>query len=267
MKIAFAGKGGVGKTTLAAWMADYLARRGEDVYLVDADTAGSLGAACGLGPEALPPPLAARERLVRERIGEGAFLALTPEVGDLPEALGVDVPVGLGPRYAATVGRKRLLVMGGVVSGGSGCACAAGTLLRAVLRHVLGAMPGHVLVDFEAGVEHLGRGTAGDLDALVVVSEESRRSLDVAARVSAMGREIGLARQALALTRGVSSVAATALAARPGLPEDVTRVPLVAELTARQAEDGSVLSLNAVAVADAACAALLARLERERSAA
>ena len=259
MKIAFAGKGGVGKTTLTALVGDYLARQGRDVVLIDADTALSLGSACGLPEDALPAALSQRETLVRERIGDGVYLNLTPRVDDLPGEVSVDAPVGDGPRRDGRLGKKRLLVMGGVSGGGSGCACAAGHLLQAVIAHVLTAKDVYTLVDCEAGVEHLGRGTVRDMDALVVVSQASRRSLDVAARASAMARQLGLTRQALAVT-GCDAAGLDALLDLPGLPSVSVAVPTLVGLTRRQASDGSVLSLPEAAVADAACAALLAAL-------
>ncbi|KHK04499.1 nucleotide-binding protein [Desulfovibrio sp. TomC] len=259
MKIAFAGKGGVGKTTLTALLGDYLARLGRDVVLIDADTALSLGAACGLPEEALPAALCHRETLVRQRIGDGVYLNLTPRVDDLPGEVSVAVPVGDGPRPGGRLGEKRLLVMGGVSGGGGGCACAAGHLLQAVIAHVLTADDVYTLVDCEAGVEHLGRGTVRDVDGLVVVSQASRRSLAVAARVSALARELGLTRQILAVT-GCDGAALDALPALPGLPSVQVAVPPLAGLLQRQALDGSVLSLPEVATADAACAALLAGL-------
>ncbi len=126
MKLAFAGKGGVGKTTLAALAADYLARQGQDVWMVDADTALSLGQASGLSREELPVPLVQREDLVRERIGSG-LLNLTPDVDDLPARLAVDVPLGGPTAKGKAPGAKRLLVMGSVSTAGGGCACRSPT--------------------------------------------------------------------------------------------------------------------------------------------
>ena len=260
-KIAFAGKGGVGKTALAALFGDWLARSGQDVTLVDADTALSLGAACGLELDALPACLAEREDLVRERIGDGVYLNLTPRADDLPEAIRVAVPVGHGPLYGPRAGDKRLLVMGGISGGGAGCACAAGHLLQAMLAHVLTARDAWTLIDCEAGVEHLGRGTVADVDALCVVSEASARSLAVAGRVSAMAGQLGLTRQVLVVT-GADPAELFALPLPPGLPEVRVAFPFLPGLAARQATSGSVLSLPEVGQADAACAALAEALGR-----
>ena len=254
MKIAFAGKGGVGKTTLCAWLGDYLARQGHDVILVDADTALSLGQACGLEAVALPAPLSAREDLIRERIGSG-FLSLNPDVSDLPGELAVDLPV-TAPGNGRP-GRKRLLTMGSITGAGDGCACAANALLKSVLAHLVLRERSFVLVDLEAGVEHLGRGTVEAVDGLVVVSEPSRRSLDTAARVGTLAAELGLSRQVLAVNRGVGQPRLPDL---QGLPSRVVHIPALASLTARQLEQTSVLGLEDAAAVDDVCARLLLAL-------
>lgn len=250
MKIAFAGKGGVGKTTLCAWLGDYLARQGHDVILVDADTAQSLGQACGLEAKELPAPLSAREDLIRERIGSG-YLRLNPDVSDLPDELCLELPV------RGNNGRKRLLTMGSVTGAGDGCACAANALLKSVLAHLITADENYVLVDLEAGVEHLGRGTVAGVDALVVVSEPSRRSLETAARVATLAGELGLARQVLAVNRGVGEPRLPRLNA---LPPRVVHVPAMASLVARQLEQSSVLGLAERPAIDALCARLMAAM-------
>lgn len=256
MKIAFAGKGGAGKTTLAAWLGDHLARRGENVWLVDADTALSLGQASGLAPALSPVPLAEREDIIRKHIGEG-YMSLNPDVSGLPESLSVPLPLG-GPAVAGkTPGEKRLLVMGTVAGAASGCACAANALLKAVLAHLILDRREWVLVDMEAGVEHLGRGTVADVDALVVVSEPSLRSLNTAAEVSRLARGLGLARQVLALNRGEN---ADALPVGLDLPGEVLRVPVLPGLRARQMESGSVIGLPEDELVAGLCGELLRRI-------
>lgn len=260
MKIALAGKGGAGKTTVTAWLGDHLARLGKNVWLVDADTALSLGQASGLGTADLPVALAAREDLVRQRIGQG-MLHLTPEVADLPEALSVPLPLG-GPAHSGCIaGEKRLLVMGTVPGAGGGCACAANTLLKAVLAELVLARDEWVLVDLEAGVEHLGRGTVQSVDALVVVSEPSLRALNTGAEVARMGRDLGIPRQVLALNR---STGGAPLPDLPGLPETVLRVPRLAGLEDRQLTSGSVLGLPEDELVGRFCAELLRALEADR---
>lgn len=279
MKLAFAGKGGAGKTTLAAWTADYLARNGQDVWMIDADTALSLGRASGLGAGALPCPLVERRELIMERIGTG-IIRLTPEVDDLPEALCVDVPLGGLPAPGVVPGRKRLLVMGTVAGAGGGCACEANALLKALLAHLVHDRDGWVLVDLEAGVEHLGRGTVAGVDALVVVSEPSLRSLETAAQIARMAQTLGLHRQVLALnrlatggcpveTRGapLPSCATAApvivpavpeLASLEGLPELRVGIPLHHGLVARMFEDACVTGIAGGDVVDSSVQRLLA---------
>ncbi|ADU61548.1 MAG: carbon monoxide dehydrogenase [Pseudodesulfovibrio sp.] len=256
MKIAFAGKGGVGKTSLAAWMADLLARSGHNVWMIDADTALSLGQASGLPAGALPEPLVRRADLVRERIHAGGFLDLNPDVGDLPETLAVDVPLGGAPLPGVAAGRKRLLVMGAVTNAGGGCACDANALLKAVLAHLVMDRDEWVLVDLEAGVEHLGRGTVAHVDGLVVVSEPSMRSLLTGAEVGRMARDLGLNNQVLVVNRHAGGEVPDL----PGLPERSILMPPLPGLVRRQMTDASVLALPETDIVDAALTRVLALL-------
>lgn len=238
MKLAFAGKGGVGKTSITAWTADYLARRGNNVWLVDADTALSLGRACGLEPELLPEPLVARVDLINEYINAGGFLNLNPDVGSLPDFLAVEVP--RKPHGEENkIGQIRLLVMGAVSNAGGGCACSGNALLKAVLAHLVMDENDWVLVDLEAGVEHLGRGTVAHVDKLVVVSEPSFRSLETAKEVSRMGKDLNLHNQVLVINRSekIDNIAGR------DLPEQVVYIPNLTSLSGRQLTDPSVLDL------------------------
>lgn len=247
MKLAVAGKGGVGKTTLAAWMGDYLARCGRETWLVDADTALSLGSALGLGPESIPPPLVLDETLIRERVGSG-FINLSPEVADLPERLRV------------RLGNLSLLVMGAVAGAGGGCACEANALLKALLAHLLLERSQCLIVDLEAGVEHLGRGTVAAVDGLIVVAEPSWRSLSVAAQIAGLAADLGLVRQALVLNR---AVAETRLPDIPGLPPLAATFPLLSSLAQRQLVSPSVLHLSQRDVVDRGCRDILSALDQQ----
>ncbi|MCG8533310.1 MAG: AAA family ATPase [Desulfovibrionales bacterium] len=244
MKLAFAGKGGVGKTTLTAWMADYLARHGKNVWLVDADTALSLGEACGVDRKRLPEPLINREDLIRERIRQEntTMFTLNPDVSDLPEALSVELPIVGDVADGTAAGSKRLLVMGTVTGAGGGCACAANTLLKAILAHLVLERNDWVLVDLEAGVEHLGRGTVAHVDGLVVVSEPSMRGLQTAAEVGTMAADLGLHKQVLVLNRADADH--PQLPQLEGLPEHVVAMPHLASLASRQLTSGNVLGLS-----------------------
>lgn len=229
MKIAVAGKGGVGKTSITAWLGDYLARRGEEVWLVDADTALSLGQALGLAEAEIPVALIEEKELIKERVGDG-FINLNPIVSDLPE------------RLSRKVGKINLLVMGSIASAGGGCACNANSLLKALLAHLIINRGQWVIIDLEAGVEHLGRGTVKFVDGVIIVSEPSMRSLQTASRISVLAAEMGLKHQALLLNRADG---ATGLPADAGpLPPLVASIPALPSLSERQLKNSSVLNLD-----------------------
>lgn len=245
MKIAFAGKGGVGKTTLAAWTANYLARQGKNVWLIDADTALSLGQAVGLKTQELPVPLIQRKDIIEDRIGTG-IIHMNPVVEDLPEKLAVEVPGD----YSGT---QRLIVMGTVTNAGGGCACGANALLKALLTHIMLERNEWVLVDLEAGVEHLGRGTIRAVDGLAIVSEPSRRGLDTAASVAGFANELGLTKQSLVLNRALSSD----VLLPGGMGKACLEIPVISGLTARQLENPSVIGLEEQQQLDGYVASLL----------
>ena len=242
MKLAVAGKGGVGKTTVTAWLGDYLARRGEDVWLVDADTALSLGQALGLPEKDIPTPLAQNTELIRERVGEG-FIRLNPDVEDLPE------------RLARQVGNLKLLVMGSIAAAGGGCACSANALLKALLAHLIVERGQWMIVDLEAGVEHLGRGTVQSVDGLIVVSEPSMRSLRTAATISSLAKDMGLSRQALVINRAPVDFA---LPVTGGLPPLTVAIPAFTSLIGRQLGNPSVLDLPERSEIDRFCEKIIA---------
>jgi len=250
MKIAVAGKGGVGKTSLSAWLGDYLARQGRDVWLVDADTALSLGEALGLPGAQAPRPLIEDDELVRERVGAGGFINLSPRVEDLPE------------RLAVPVAGMRLLVMGTVAGAGGGCACAANALLKALLAHLILEREQWLIVDLEAGVEHLGRGVIAGVDGLAVVAQPGARSLRVAAGVGAMAAQLGLRRQALFLN---SCEQAPDLPDMAGLPKLAAHLRPLPSLLSRQLEDGCVLHLDERDEIDAACEKIVRAFEGGRA--
>ncbi len=244
MKLAVAGKGGVGKTSVTVWLADYLGRQGEEVWLVDADTALSLGQALGLPESEVPPPLILEKDLIRERVGEG-FIHLNPAVHDLPE------------RLSKTVGNLHLLVMGTITIAGGGCACSPNALLKALLAHLIMERHQWVIVDLEAGVEHLGRGTVESVNGLVVVSEPSARSLQTAARISSLAREMGLPRQALVVNRAPEDFR---LPAMTDLPPLAAIIPVLPSLTTRQLSSPSVLELEERDRLDETAARIIASL-------
>jgi len=185
MKIAVSGKGGVGKTTLAAMMIRSLNDQGKHVLAIDADPDANLASAVGIaGAEAIVP-IAEMKDLIFERTEAkpgtiGGFFKLNPKVDDLPEAL------------SARLGNIKLMRLGGVKKGGSGCICPESTLLRALVTHIVLARDEVVVMDMEAGIEHLGRATASAVDKLVVVVEPGRRSIDTAGHIRELASQIGL---------------------------------------------------------------------------
>ena len=189
MKIAITGKGGVGKTTLAGTLARLLARDGMDVLAIDADPDMNLASALGIDEP--PAPLTEYEDLIDERAGGPAgMFKLNPKVDDVVERFGVVGPDGV-----------RMLVMGTVDRGGSGCMCPASSFLRALLRHVVLKESSVVIMDMEAGIEHLGRGTTRGIDLMIVVVEPGTRSLETAERIKRLGADIGVKKFAAVINK------------------------------------------------------------------
>ncbi len=192
MKLAVTGKGGVGKTTIAALLAQTSLRHGNRVIAIDADPAANLAPILGYKDPAPIVPLCDRKALIDERVGTGGVIRLNPRVDDLVDTLGVQV------------GGVRLMVLGTIPKGGSGCFCSPSALLKAFLAHALTLPEEWVILDMEAGLEHLGRGSSRSVDALVVVVEPGRRSLETAARIRALAQDLGI-RRILAVANKTSS--------------------------------------------------------------
>ena len=190
MKIAVSGKGGVGKTLLVSLLSRRFAEAGYSVLAIDADPDTNLAANLGFPNPDRITPISEMADLIEERTGArpgetGSFFKLNPKVDDLPERLSVE--------HEGT----RLMVMGRIKRGGTGCYCAEGVLLQALLTHLMLRRDEVVLLDMEAGIEHLARGTVQAVDRLIVVVEPGRRSLETAGRVRDLAKEIGLKHIAL----------------------------------------------------------------------
>jgi len=195
MKIAVAGKGGVGKTLISGTLVRLLAQDGFRVLAVDADPAMNLAYALGVPSDIASKivPVSENKKLVEERTGAkpgsafNIFFSLTPTVDDVADRYGV-----VGPD------RVRLLVMGTVRSGGSGCMCPANSLIRALIRHVTLIEKDAVVMDMEAGLEHLGRATVRGFDALLCVVEPGAQSIETAGRIKRLAEDINV-REVLAV--------------------------------------------------------------------
>jgi CO dehydrogenase maturation factor len=189
MKLAISGKGGVGKTTLAALLAQVYADAGRDVLAVDADPSPCLAGALGFPPELRDrlSPIAEMDELIEERTGAkpgtiGGFFTLNPRVDDIPE------------RFSVQNRGVRLLEMGSVDLGGSGCICPESAMLKTLFTHLLFRKDDMLILDMYAGVEHLGRATVDFVDAMIIVVEPTRRSLGTAAQIKKLANDIGLTR-------------------------------------------------------------------------
>lgn len=189
MKIAITGKGGVGKTTLTALLAQVYADQGRDVLAVDADPSPCLAGALGF-PDDLREklhPIAEMDDLIYERTGAkkgqvGGFFTLNPRVDDIPE------------RFSVVHRGVRLLESGSVELGGSGCICPEAAILKTLFTHLLFREDDVLLLDMYAGVEHLGRATVDFVDAMLIVVEPTRRSLGTASQIKKLANDIGLER-------------------------------------------------------------------------
>ncbi len=245
MKIAISGKGGVGKTSFTAWLAEFLACQGKKVWLVDADTALSLGQACGLDKKDIPQALIKNQALIEEKINPTAngFMVLNPNVQDLPQFLSVSLPQKWSAALGKIYGEKRLLVMGGISEADAGCACQSNALLKAMLAHLILGNDDWVLVDMEAGVEHLGRGTVRHVDHLFVVSEPSMRSLQTAVEVSKMAKSLSLEQQSLILNKAEDGLLQT-MPNWEELPLKRIALPFLPSLVEQQWHSPCVLNLS-----------------------
>lgn len=185
MKIAISGKGGVGKTTLAGVMARILAHRGRKVLAIDADPDSNLASAIGLPKEALSKlsPIASMTSMIEERTGAkkgtfGSMFKLNPKVDDLPDEVGVS--------YQGV----KLLLLGCIPQGGGGCFCPENVLLKNLVRHLLVQREEALILDMEAGLEHLGRGSTGYVDALIIVVEPGQRAMNTARQIKKLGEDL-----------------------------------------------------------------------------
>ena len=187
MKLAITGKGGVGKTTLAATLARLHAAEGRQVLAADVDPDANLGLALGMTEQEVNSivPVSKMKELAKERTAaneSNTFYKLNPQVADLPDKL------------AKEINGVKLLVMGTVDTGGTGCVCPEHVMLKAMLSSLVFRKDDVVIMDMEAGLEHLGRGTASMMDQFIVVIEPGARSIQTYTRIKQLARDIGVTR-------------------------------------------------------------------------
>ena len=185
MKIAITGKGGVGKTTFAATLARMYADEGRPVLAADADPDANLGLALGFTEEELDSivPISKMRKLVEERTGADEFnkiFRMNPKVDDIPD------------KFAKTCNGVKLLVLGTVETGGSGCVCPEHVMLKRIINHLMLRSNDVVVFDMEAGLEHLGRGTTSGMDEFVVVIEPGARSVQTYKNVKRLANDLGV---------------------------------------------------------------------------
>jgi len=185
MKIAISGKGGVGKTLLASLLSTVFVEFGYSVIAIDADPDANLAATLGFPHPEKITPISEMSTLIEERTGArpgqiAPYFKLNPKVDDLPE------------KYSLKYNSIKLMVMGRIKRGGTGCYCPEGALLQALITHLLLARDEVVILDMEAGIEHLSRGTARTVDKLIIVVEPGRRSVETAYRITSLAKDISL---------------------------------------------------------------------------
>lgn len=185
MKIAVTGKGGVGKTTFAATLARLYAQEGRPVLAADVDPDANLGLALGFSEEELNEivPITKMRKLIEERTGadkDNAFYRINPKVSDIPDT------------YGRVCNGVRLLVLGTVDTAGSGCVCPEHVMLKRIINNLVLHREDVVILDMEAGLEHLGRGTTSGMDQFVVVIEPGARSIQTYQNVKRLALDLGI---------------------------------------------------------------------------
>ena len=184
MKIAvLSGKGGTGKTTIMAVLAEQLKRAGREVLIIDADPSPHMAQTIGIETEGLITPIAEMRDLLAERSSKvvgSSFYNLNPEVNDLIS------------RFIVEKDSIRLMVLGAIQTGAGGCACPESTVLKRLLTKLLLSPSQAILLDMEAGVEHLGRGTIASVDILLVVVIPSKSSVRTALKIRKLADDAGI---------------------------------------------------------------------------
>jgi CO dehydrogenase maturation factor len=185
MKVAVSGKGGVGKTLVAGGLARGFAERSLKTIAIDADSSPNLGLTLGLTAEETRKilPISENKQLVESKTSTGYshVYNLNFSVDDIVRDYSVPTPLG-----------PNLIVMGTVRSMGAGCMCAPTAVIRALLRHLVVETNEAVVLDLEAGVEHIGRGTARQVDDLLIIADSNMKSLEIAKHIHDLASAAGM---------------------------------------------------------------------------
>ncbi|MDI6858642.1 MAG: AAA family ATPase [Dehalococcoidia bacterium] len=237
MKVAVSGKGGVGKTTVAALLATALARANRKVIAVDADPDSNLAACLGHPhPEEIRPLIELHD-LIEERTGvkpgtRGAMFKLNPRVDDIPDEYGVDI-AGV-----------KVLILGQLKQGGAGCYCPENALLLSLTTHLLLDPDCDLILDMEAGIEHLTRGTVAAVDRLLIIVEPGRRSLETARRIMALAQDLGLKKVGVVLNKVSSPLDERFVRDELGETGLIASLPYSEELRRLDREQRSIAAAN-----------------------
>lgn len=187
MKIAVSGKGGVGKTLIAGVLTHFLVKKSFKVLAIDADPTPNLALTLGISLEEAKKivPISENTQLIESKTQTGfaGVFHLSFNVEDIIDKFSVKSPYGVN-----------LLVMGTVRSAGTGCMCPANALVRALLHHLLVRQDEAVVMDLEAGIEHMGRGTAKHVETMLIVSDPSLKSLETARKIYNLAKQAEIKR-------------------------------------------------------------------------
>lgn len=181
MKIAISGKGGVGKTTIMALLARELKQKGKEVLIIDADPSPHMAQTIGIHDSRNIVPIAEMKKLLAERAEKtpgSPFYQLNPKVDDLLK------------NFMIEYDGYKLMVLGAIQSADGGCACPENQVLRKMLKKLLLTSNQIVLLDMEAGVEHLGRGTVAGADHLLIVITPSKSSIRTAKKIEKLAQDV-----------------------------------------------------------------------------
>lgn len=202
MRIAVSGKGGVGKSTLAGTLARVLARQQQRVLAIDNDSNPNLALSLGVGGELLAQAAPIPHGLTewRENAEGKHYVHLNKPVSAFIADHAVTAPDGV-----------QLMVMGEVLKASVGCRCSSHAVARGVTGHLVTEADAAIL-DMEAGLEHLGRGTTEHVDMLLIVVDPYYRALETATRIQKLASELGIPQIAVVANRVRTPAEAEAVA-------------------------------------------------------